>query len=106
MSYFDADTTLKQLTQSNNGWGRLKAMIGAKHPIFSTEKAYISFKFMSGAKNKANQLKIILDSNDTYTMEFGKVWGGKFRVIKTIEGVYNDMLKDIFESETKLYLSF
>jgi hypothetical protein len=101
----DATTTFNQLTQSENGVNRLVSMIGAKHLSFSEKDSHVSFKFMRGAKNKANYLKIMLTPADTYTLEFGKIHGLKYRVIETLAGVYAEDLKRIFESETGLYLS-
>lgn len=67
--------------------------------------------------SKANRLYITLDPDDTYTMRFFKYTAPrlstktytftpeKVQEIKTISGVYCDMLRDIFEQTTELYTS-
>ena len=102
-----ARTTLNQLTNSDNGMGRLKAMPGAKNFVRGSEPngdEYVSFRFPRGAKNKANYIKIVLNASDTYTVEFGKVHGMNYKVISNTEGLYNDMLYNHFTSETALAL--
>ena len=100
----DAQQTLDQLTQSNNGGQRLVVMIGAKNIAYSSTENYVSFKFMRGAKNKANYIKITLNAADLYDVEFGYIRGMNYTVRSNVEGLYNDQLKDYFEGETGLYL--
>lgn len=92
-----AKTILMQMGGSN----RLNAMIGAKY--FAAIENGLSFRFkMSKA---ANYVKITLNSLDLYDIEFGKVWGKNFKIVKTVNDVYDDQLKSIFERTTGLYLS-
>lgn len=100
----DANLTLNQLALANNGMNRLISMIGAKNFAKCDDENFVSFKFMRGAANKANYIKIRLNAADTYDIEFGKIHGLNYRVISTHEGVYNDMLFGIFQDETKLAL--
>jgi len=95
---------LNQLTQAPNGMNRLIIMIGAKHFVKSEEENYVAFKFMKGAKNKANYIKITLNSMDTYDVEFGKILGMDYKVMSEIDGLYNDQLFGYFQSETGLAL--
>ena len=65
--------------------------------------------------SKANRLYITLEADDTYTMRFFHYTAGrldkktfewkedKVKEIKTVEGVYCDMLKQIFEEVTGMY---
>lgn len=99
----DANQTLNQLTNSNNGARRLIAMIGAKHLIKGEN--YVSFRFMRGAANKANYCKITLNSMDLYDVEFGKIHGMNYKVIGEESGLYDDQLFSHFQDETKLNLS-
>ena len=109
---FNANTALQQLGGST---GRLNAMIGAKNFVQCQEENWVRFQFMRGAANKANMIKIKLNSMDTYTVTFMKLTNKKdpqmgIRVptvveIKTVDHLYADQLKEFFESETKLYLS-
>jgi len=101
----DANLTLNQLAQANNGARRLIAMIGAKHISYSETDNHVAFRFMRGASNKANYIKITLTDADLYDVEFGKIHGLNYRVISKSDGLYEDMLKEHFESETGLYLT-
>lgn len=103
---FDYKTTLNQLTQSDNGSSRLVTMIGAKNFIQSQEENFISFRFMKGAANKANYIKITLDASDTYTVEFGYIRGMNYKIINVSAGLYDDMLYSHFIEETGLHLTF
>ena len=102
----DANQTLSQLAQANNGAGRLTAMIGAKNFMKDDDENFVSFKFMRGAKNKANYIKITLNAMDTYDIEFGKIHGMNYKVISTHEGFYDDMLFELFTSQTEMALKF
>ena len=53
-----------------------------------------------------NRVKITLDANDTYTVEFGYVHGLKYNEKFKMEGVYGDMLRDLWWNYTGLALSF
>lgn len=65
--------------------------------------------------SKANRLYITLEADDTYTMRFFKYTAGRLDMktfewkadkvteIKTIEGVYCDMLQSIFTEVTGMY---
>jgi len=93
-----ATTIGEQLTHSKNPMNRLKAMIGAKD-IFALGNG-LSFKYPRG-----KYVKIILNSNDTYDMEFSNIRGLKQTIKQTYEGVYAEDLKKTFEDYTGLYLS-
>ena len=98
---FDANTTLDQLTNSNNGMNRLAAMIGAKNFVQDSEKGFVAFRFPRG-----KYVKIQLNSMDTYDMTFSNIRKFEHKVTKEFKGLYADMLKETFEQHTKLYLSF
>jgi hypothetical protein len=102
-SNFDAKTALDQLTQSNNGVGRLVAMTGAKD--FVKGSNFVQFGFKSC--RKANKCSIELKADDTYTVRFYKYNRRTLDcpLVHEFEGAYCDMLKEIFESFTGLYLS-
>ena len=86
------------------GIGRLTAMVNAKHFVYSETDNWVAFKF-SGSK-KFNYVKITLNGKDLYDVNFKKLV--KFDVRKTVDynDIYCDQLVELFESETKLYLSF
>jgi len=94
-----AQTILEQL-----GGRRFIVMTGAKN-LLAHEDA-LSMRLPGNmCRQRINYLKIVLDPSDTYTMEFGRVWGSKYKVIETVEGVYCDMLCDIFTSKTGMETS-
>jgi hypothetical protein len=90
-----AATILKQM----GGFGRLKAMIGAKN--FSKTADSLTFQWPSKQRSTGNALKVTLKGDDTYDMEF---FNGP-KSVKKYDGVYNDQLKSIFEKQTGLYLT-
>lgn len=88
------------------------AMTGCRNFVYSEKEQYVTMK-LTANKLRAQWLRIRLTSLDLYTMEFIKMantgrkgFMGKNerepRTIKTIEGVYDDMLRELFEKETGL----
>ena len=57
------------------------------------------------ATNGINVVRITLTPADEYDVEFGKLRGLNYKVIETVEGVYCDMLQDVFTSATGLLTS-
>jgi len=88
------------------GQGRLKAMIGATNFVSTNKGVMFSFK---GSKI-ANKVDISLTPLDLYDVKFYKINMKNLEKsiipVDEIEGVYNDMLIEIFEKTTKLYLYF
>jgi len=107
-----AQTILNQL----GGQGRLRIMTGAKNfaaysPASESPHGKgcggVSFRFPKPKHaGSPNHCKIILNSMDTYDVEFGAVRGTSYKVTKELSGVYADQLVEIFESATGLYLTF
>jgi GTP:adenosylcobinamide-phosphate guanylyltransferase len=56
-------------------------------------------------KNRINHVKITLDPSDTYTVEFGRIWGTNYKVLDTISDVYVENLREVFEGRTGLATS-
>jgi len=102
----DANQTLNQLAAAPNGANRLIAMIGAKNFVKSDTENFVGFRFMRGAANKANFVRITLNAMDTYDVEFIKIHGINIKTISTHHGIYDDMLYNLFTSETGLALKF
>lgn len=100
-----ATTTLNQLTNSSNGISRLSVMIGAKNFARSEKDYTIGFKFAAKARNKANYCRIKLNAMDLYDVEFINIRGVNVKKVSNHNGLYADMLKSTFETETGLYLS-
>ena len=98
-SGYVATTIIQQL----GGLGPLRAMTGAKE--FVCGKHWLRFKIGRNAK-RVNKVKIQLDPDDTYSMEFLRVTAAKTTTKASIDGVYADMLVPIFEAETGMYIKF
>ena len=113
------------ILQQMGGVGRIQATTGAKNFAYFDEKGKkgISFDFPSRGK-KPNFVKVVLDDDDTYSVEFGKKkpisWKRLEREKEGMaepkiedfytklgehKGVYWDQLKDVFERNTGLFLS-
>lgn len=94
-----ANTILQQL----GGQKRLAMMTGAKN--FVGGENFVAFKIGTGAKDKINLVRVTLDPSDTYTVEFMRMWGANTpKVISKHDGIYNDMLGELFEKETGFFL--
>jgi hypothetical protein len=94
-----ANTILEQL----GGGGRLKAMIGAYNFVGSEND--LSFRFKCRAKNGSNCVRVILTPMDVYRVEFLSVRAGKVRLKEVREDIYCDVLREVIERATGLYLS-
>ena len=80
-------------------------MLGAKNKGYGTDNkgnTYISFK-IRGSKNVSHIKITYNEAMDLYDMEFGKVRKYEYKIINTVNSVYNDMLNQIIESNTGLY---
>ena len=95
------------------GGDRFKVMTGASE--FIGDNNTLEMKLPKN-RSGANRLYITLEPDDTYTMCFYKYKPVKFdmetfeiissskrEIVKTINGVYADMLQDVFEGVTGLY---
>lgn len=98
------------IAQQLGGQRRLKVMAGATD--FVAIERGLQFHLPSNfAKDKINNVRVVLADNDTYTVEFGVIGRRKpdytypFTVLETTEGVYADMLPDVVAKRTGLDLS-
>ena len=91
-----AMTILKQL----GGMNRLIVMTGAYN--FIDLGNGVSFKIKN---QRANYIKITLNSMDLYDLEVGRIRGTTYKVIATHKDVYFDQLKPLIEKATGMYLS-
>jgi len=105
-----ANTIIRQM----GGAGRLGAMIGAKNFLALNSGVRFDFKM----NTKMNRCEIELNSMDLYDVKFYKnckITGNEKtikamdkkiaksqKVVEASEGIYNEMLKPIFESTTGL----
>ena len=99
------------IIQQMGGFGRLQAMVGAKDFVALTpseSEAHgpgILFNFKGS--RKANKCRVTLSWNDTYRFELYKYNRRTLKCPKVfeIDDIYCDMIIQIFEEETGLYLS-
>mgnify|MGYP003636314740 FL=1 len=92
-----ANEIIRQL----GGAGKLKMFTGAKG--FIALNNGVSFRI---GNRKTNYVKIVLNSMDTYDVTFALLRSGKMVNLREFNGIYNDGLKELFERETGMYLSF
>lgn len=87
------------------GGQKFTAMTGASNFVSHSDTPHggLSFRLPSRfAKEGINYVKILVNDMDTYDMTFGKIRGMDYSVLKTVEGVYNDGLTDVFTDITGL----
>lgn len=90
------------------GGNKFKVMTGAHNLVALDNTPYGGLQLRFKGSRKANCIRVIVDAMDTYTVEF---WRLTRRIesnpgpAKVYEGVYNDMLRDIFTSFTGLETS-
>jgi len=95
-----------EIIRQMGGSGRLSAMTGAKQ--FVALENGVSFKI---GRNSAgiNTVTIKLNGMDTYDTEYGRIRTIKdmptYKRLAGSDGIYNDMLKADFESNTGMYLT-
>jgi DNA repair protein RadC len=92
-----ASTILEQL----GGIGRIKAMTGAYN--FVDIGNGVSFRIKN---QRANYVKIKLNSMDLYDLEIGRIRGDNYTIVSEYDNVYSDQLKSLIEKSTGMYLSF
>lgn len=100
--------TVMTILQQMGGTGRLVAMTGAWNFLRGNEEngnPYLTFRFK--ASKKANYCKVTYcQGDDLYKVEFGKIRMPNYKKVSEHEGIYCDMLIELFERETGLYLHF
>lgn len=91
-----AKTILEQL-----GGRQFILMTGAKDFVWSEDT--LMFRLPGPTMNGINKVVVRLTPMDVYHVTFGKVRGADWEVVAEHEGVYCDMLVELFERETGLY---
>lgn len=104
------DNQVAKIILQQIGGSRFLAMTGSRNLINLGNGLRMS---LSRNKTSANRLEIIYDEGaDLYNLRFyrqsvsKKTFKVKTKDIKTYEGVYCDMLEDIFTDVTGLYTRF
>jgi hypothetical protein len=96
-----AETILEQL-----GGNQFRVMTGATNFVGSATR--LTFRLPGGGgfcKSGINYVSITLDPSDTYTMQFYRIRNGNLSRIAEHSDVYFDMLQDLFEKETGVYVT-
>ena len=83
---------------------RAAAMVGG---IFMTDEENNTVTFKFKGSRQAHAVRMVLNSMDLYDLTFIKTtnYGMDTKTVATFENVYNDMVKNIIEKTTGLYLS-
>lgn len=89
-----AKTILQQL-----GGNKFIVMTGAKDFVGGAD--YLAFR-LPKAKGGINKVRIKLNANDLYDVEYGRIRKLEYKVIATDEGIYEDMLQECFTKATGL----
>ncbi len=97
-----ANTIIEQM----GGFGRLEAMASANN-FSSLTGSGLGISFHFKGSRKANICQVTLLPSDTYKFELFKFNRRTLDcpVVYEVEGIYDDVLKPIFEKETGLYLT-
>ena len=90
------------IAEQLGGTGRLKMMTGAYN--FGTSGNNLTFRIKNSFK--VNYVRITLNGKDLYDLQFGRVSGTKFTIVKEYSDIYNDQLIELFEQTTGMYLRF
>ena len=91
-------TTIAENIQAQIG-GRTFYMLGSWNHVDHGD----ALGFRIRGSRTVNHVKVTLTSRDLYDVEFGKIYGHNYRVVRTVEGIYADMLHRTIESNTGLY---
>lgn len=91
-----AQTILAQL-----GGNHFVVMTGSKNFVGGSDS--LSFSVGRGAKDKINKVRITLDANDTYTVEYFYLRGVNLKEVAKSEGLYFDMLQSDFTEKTGFF---
>lgn len=88
------------------GGARLKVMTGARDFTAHNDKCgALAFKLPRFVGVKINYIKIILNQNDLYDIEFSKVSKTAINSVSNLTDIFAEDLVDCIESETGLCLS-
>ena len=93
--------SVAQIILSHLGGNKFVTMTGAKHIVVYPNA--LSFQLPSGtAKNKANYVKVTLNSNDLYNVSFSKIFKIEMREISSFSDIGPDNLQELFRLQTGL----
>lgn len=85
----------------------LSQLGGNRFCVFTGVKQLVDIGRGLGVKfarsNGINGMKVMLNGNDLYDIEFTYTHGVKHRVVKAYSDIYCDQLVELFEENTGLY---
>jgi hypothetical protein len=82
------------------------AMTGAKNLAVLDSGLSFSLPGTPGfVRDGINHVRLTLNALDTYDIDWGRVWGTKYRVVIRDEHIYNDSLQALFGERTGLATS-
>ena len=91
-----AQTILEQL-----GGNRFVAMTGARDLVAGSNS--LQFSIGRGATNKANKVRVTLETSDTYMIEFWSLRGLNLKSCgRPVRSIYADRLQAVFTEQTGL----
>jgi len=93
------DMTVAQTILAQLGGNKFIAMTGAKGFVGGAD--YLMFTIPK-AKNGINKVRIKLNANDLYDVEYGRIRKLEYKVIEADAGIYDDMLQVCFTKATGL----
>ena len=102
MTLTDEDIAIAQTMLNHLGGKRLQLMTGAYGFSYDRDERTLKFRFQGSLI--ANCIKITLDADNTYSLEFWLIQGTNCTLAEQYDEVYFDQLIDIFESTTGLAL--
>jgi len=88
------------IAQQMGGLNRIEAMLGAKYVMAIDDGLAIRWP-----GKPANHVEIVLQPDDTYSMQFYNIRGTSVKKLKRFDDVYADQLVPIFERYTGFRLS-
>ena len=93
--------SVAQIILNQLGGNKFVSITGAKHIVVYPNA--LSFQLPSGVtKNKANYVKVTLNSNDLYDVIFCKIFKLDMREISSFGDIGASSLIELFNSETGL----
>jgi len=100
-----SDMTVAKTILAQLGGNKFAMMTGAKNFVGGDKS--LMFSIGGGAKNKINKVRVTLTDADLYDIEFMKFSPKKLTcdVVSKAEGIYNDMLCEVFTTHTGFYTS-
>jgi len=97
------DTTIAETIYQQLGGHRLPIMTGVKN--FVAHDDGLSFRLPSSpnyAKDGINCVKITLNGKDLYDVEYGSIWGLKYKKVRQVHDLYAENLQESFRQVTGL----